>query len=165
MSRLHLYYGGWLALASAMQLAKPDSNKEFAMNISNVGQSFAAANLQSIKPVAPSAFNKESNAGASEPAAPRAVDMRNISLNEINELIKAGVDGLLDIVPAMPVSIYQPYIGEDAANTKVDYLGQIEGYIAFDRSQGKNTAFLEHVLGKVKVIDGTKFPAKVDVTA
>jgi len=134
------------------------------MNITNIGQRMAAANLQSAKLAATSNANKLTNANLQESGV-STVDMRNVSLNEINALIKVGVKGLLDIVPAMPVSIDGAFSSEDAANIKVDYLGQIEGYIAFDKSQGKDTAFLEQVLSNIKKIDGMKLTAKVDVMA
>lgn len=130
------------------------------MNISNIGSGFAAASMASGKSLPPQELPK-ADISADKNRSSGTVDMRNVSLNEINALIKSGVDGLLDMLPAIP-SVYGEYAG-DAANVKVDFIGTIEGHIAFKKSLGEDTAFLEKVLKNVKNIDGTALPPKVDV--
>lgn len=79
----------------------------------------------------------------------------------INALIKSGVDGLLDILPAFPSTISGEYSG-DVMNVKTEYIGTIEGHIAFKKSIGEDTAFLQKVLEKVKRLDGSKLPSTID---
>lgn len=131
------------------------------MNISNIGSSFAAARVASGKTF-PSQERAKVSVAADKSQSTETVDMRNVSLNEINALIKSGVDGLLDILPAIPSPIYGEY-ADDAANVKVDFIDTIEGHIAFKKSRGEDTAFLEKVLKNVKNIDGMALPPKVDV--
>jgi hypothetical protein len=135
------------------------------MNISNVRQNYAATTVQGGN-VSPTSNVVEASRPVNEPGSQsRTVDMRNVSLNEINELIKSGVDELLDIVPFIPPQIIAERGAEYAANLKIDYIGQIQGAIEFERSIGSNTEFLERVLENVKEIDGMRIPDGIHVIA
>ncbi len=98
--------------------------------------------------------------------------MRNVSLAEINQLIKSGVDGLLDVLPVSNIGESMRLANSGAAsdreilmNQKVDFIGQIEKSIAFEKSRGLSTAFLENVLANLNRIDGMSLPASMDITA
>ncbi|MFN6263043.1 MAG: hypothetical protein ACK4XG_09545 [Chromatiaceae bacterium] len=142
------------------------------MYISNSRQGLAVTSIQNanalLKP------DSEETIKASEPEPnTKTIDLRNISFNEINELIKAGVEGFLDIVPNMPGQFNSiPSMAtknndqrgyEYAANTKIDYLGQVQGYIDFEKSSGRNASNLENVLKKLKEIDGMKVPDRINI--
>jgi len=98
--------------------------------------------------------------------------MRNISLNEINQLIKSGVNGLLD---RLPLNNYadvteitnsgNPADLEYLMNQKYDVIGNTEKSIEFAKSIGKSTEFLEKVLANLNRINGMEFPPKIDITA
>ncbi|MDX8125677.1 hypothetical protein QLH52_00120 [Methylomonas sp. OY6] len=134
------------------------------MNISNIGPSLAASRAVSGKTLPSPAIAKIAEA-ADQSQAPRTVDMRRVSLNEINALIKSGVDGLLDVVPYIPTATINSSGAGDAGDVKVDYLGQIEAQIEFQKSRHEDTAFLEKVLSNVKRLDGMALPPKLDVMA
>jgi hypothetical protein len=95
----------------------------------------------------------------------KTINMRNVSLNEINALIRAGVDGLLDIAPAVSSQLNNPYETGSAANIKVDFISQIEATIEFQKSRGENVDFLNHVLANIKSIDGMKMPTGINTVA
>ena len=112
------------------------------MDISNIGQYLPSTSVQSGKsePVQPA--NKAIQAGEAteEVKVPRRkVDMRNISLNEINELIKGGEHVLLERIPWGGIDIdrfkndaddsYREYL----ANKKIDFIGATEGAIKFEK--------------------------------
>lgn len=116
----------------------------------------------------------EENIKASEPEPnSKTINLRNISFNEINELIKAGVEGFSDICPNIPGQFNSiPSMAtpnnerrgdEYAANAKIDYLGQVQGYIDFEKSSGRNSSYLESVLKKLKEIDGMKVPEIINI--
>jgi hypothetical protein len=132
------------------------------MNISTIGPNLAATRAASGKTLQPQPIGKVEEA-TDQNQASRTVDMRQVSLNEINALIKSGVDGLLDIVPYSPTATINPSGAQDAGDVKVDYLGQIEGLIEFQKSRHEDTTFLEKVLNNVKRIDGMALPPKLDV--
>ena len=132
------------------------------MNISNVGQNLPTSSVQSSKNVPHQTISKPVSTEKSS-LLYQTVDMRNVSLNEINQLIKNGEEGLLDVLPFIPPNIINQYGSEYAANVKVDFLGQIEKNIEFKKSRGEDTAFMEKVLENIKNIDGTKIPLKIDV--
>lgn len=134
------------------------------MDISNIGQTLPASSVQSGKNVPHQAVLKATDSIDETSSPYRTVDMRNVSLNEINELIRSGVDGLLDVVPFIRPNIINQYGSEYAANVKVDFLSQIETDIEFKKSRGEDTAFIEKVLENIQNIDGTKMPLKLDVT-
>lgn len=130
------------------------------MNVSTIRTTFAANPLPSGRALPPTKADKPYVA-ASDPNFPKSVDMHNLTLNEINALIKSGVDGLLDILPAIPSPISGEYSG-DVMNLKTDYIGTIEGHIAFKKSIGEDTAFLQKVLERVKRLDGSKLPSTIN---
>ncbi|MDT4289150.1 hypothetical protein RO575_06255 [Methylomonas sp. MO1] len=134
------------------------------MNISPIGTNLAANQAVSGKTLPPQSIGKVVEV-AEQSQASRTVNMRQVSLNEINALIKSGVDGLLDVVPYIPISTSNPFAAPDAGDLKVDYLGQIEGMIDFQKSRHEDTTFLEKVLNNVKRIDGMALPPKLDVMA
>jgi hypothetical protein len=133
------------------------------MNVSMVGQIFPASNYLSGKNMPVSTANESNDVSTDTHPRSKKIDMSNISLNEINALIKSGVSELLDVVPCIPLQVMkQP---EYAANYKIDLLGQVEKTIAYNESIGEDTALLEKVLEKIKSIDGMELPASVDTTA
>lgn len=134
------------------------------MNVSTISPNLAASRTVSGKTL-PSPPQVKMDATGDRQPSPPAVDMRNVSLNEINALIKSGVDGLLDVVPYMPTATINPSAAADAGDVKVDYLGQIEGLIEFRKSRHEDTAFLERVLSNVTRLDGMALPTKLDVMA
>jgi len=141
------------------------------MNVTSIGQYLPTANTQSGKNVAAQAPRNISPSNENQQSIPRKVDMRNISLNEINELIRAGVDGLLDVMPWPGINLEQfkndidGSYREQLANKKIDFLGQIERSISFEKSRGQSTNFLDNILSNLKQIHGTEFPSKIDTTA
>ncbi|WP_426992467.1 hypothetical protein [Methylomonas sp. CM2] len=132
------------------------------MNIAAIGQTLAAYAAQTGNSRPAIATSREAGATSAVDSTARTVDLHNVSLNEINSLIKAGVDGLLDIVPMMHGNLFANTEPQAQADVKIDYLGQIEGAIAFDKSRGTNTDFLESVLTKLKRIDGMPLPGGLD---
>lgn len=135
------------------------------MYINNMLKTNAATIVQNGNFLPKSEAVQANSQVAESSSQPRKVDMKNISLNEINELIKSGVDGLLDIAPAIPgMSIDgQDFDIEYAADVKIDLLGQIQGYIDFNKSIGESTAFAERVYDNLKKIDGTDMPKRFHV--
>lgn len=132
------------------------------MNINPIGQTLAAYTAQAGNSRPANPASREAGATPVAGNATRTVDLHNVSLNEINSLIKAGVDGLLDIAPMMHGNLFANADPQARADVKIDYLGQIEGAIAFDKSRGANTDFLESVLTRLKRIDGMPLPGGVD---
>lgn len=96
---------------------------------------------------------------------PEHIDLRNISMNEVNELIKAGHEIFLEVKPFVSPFIIAEHGKEYAANIKVDYLGQIESSIAYKRSVNEDTSFLDNVLESLLEIQGKEFPSRVDTYA
>lgn len=135
------------------------------MNISNIGQAISSETTQSGKDIPPRTINRMASSTDDTRSSSRAVDMSNVSLNEINSLIRSGVDGLLDMVPFISPNVINQFGGEYAAGIKVNFLGQIEDAIEYNNSMGKETAFLQKVLDNIKHIDGTILPYKVNVFA
>lgn len=133
------------------------------MQINSLRQVYNAVPVQAenLLPIS-DVVEQQSQEGTSIPPE-RTVDMRSVSLNEINALIKSGVNGLLDKLPFIPLHDVNGRSSEYAANVKIDYLGQIEGAIDFQKRTGKNTDFLEAVLENVRKIDGMKIPVRIDV--
>lgn len=102
----------------------------------------------------------------------KTIDMKNISLNEVNHLIRAGFTELLDVVPNIPglATINLNGSGhsknqEDYSDVKIDFIAQIEGYIEFEKSLGRRDQSLENFLEKIKKLDGMKMPETIDVKA
>ncbi|WP_445367207.1 hypothetical protein ACH5Y9_19140 [Methylomonas sp. BW4-1] len=90
------------------------------MNISNIGPNLAASRAVSGKTLPSPAIAKVAEV-ADQSQTPRTVDMRRVSLNEINALIKSGVDGLLDVVPYIPTATINSSGAGDVGDVKVDY--------------------------------------------
>ena len=69
--------------------------------------------------------------------------MRNISINEVNTLVKSGESALLDVVPFIPPSILQQYDydSEKVGKINVDLIGQVEASIKFKKSICESTSF------------------------
>lgn len=101
----------------------------------------------------------------STPTPARTLNMRSISLHEINTLIQAGVDGLLDILPAIPGVLVNADEPTPAVDAKIDFIGQIEAHIAFKQSLGESVDFLNQVLSNIKHLDGMVMPASIDIRA
>ncbi len=135
------------------------------MNISNIGQIFPPSGVQNGEDVSQKADFKANDSIDEPGSASKTVDMRNVSLNEVNQLIRSGTDELLQIVPFVPPHIINKYGPEYAAGVKVDFLGQVETSLEFHRSRGEETGILEKVLEKLIDIDGTVISTKVDVMA
>lgn len=97
----------------------------------------------------------------------KQVNLRDVSINEINALIKSGNTELLDVVPFIPPHILKQYNydGESIGNHRVDLLGQVEKSIDFKKSIGENTRLLDAVLENLKNIDGSYLTTKIDITA
>jgi len=135
------------------------------MNISSMGMNFPVQNIQSGNNTPSKIASAASDSNIQSTHQSKAVDMRNVSLNEINALIRSGVDGLLDTMPFISPLIVNQYGAEYAANIKVDFLAQLENSIEFKKSNGEDTAFIEKILDNLKEIDGTKVPAKINISA
>lgn len=135
------------------------------MKISNTNLSAipAASSVAHIKPE--NSTNQKLASTSNDSAQPKTIDMRNISLNEINTLIKAGVDGLLDILPAVPAALNSQNSDAFASDVKVDFIRQLEANIDFKKSMGENVDFLSQVLANIKSLDGMKFPLNINTTA
>ena len=133
------------------------------MNISSLGQNFTAINTSSGHKVP--FQSKIENSISQNDYQSTKVDMRNISIDDINTLIKSGESALLDVVPFIPPHILQQYDydPEKIGKTKVDLIGQVETSIEFNKSIGENTEFLESVLSRFKDLDGTNLYRKIDV--
>lgn len=131
------------------------------MNIANIASGFAANWSAGGKTLPARQLIQTELAADRQPAAAK-VDMHHVSLNEINALIKSGVDGLLDVLPAIPSSINGDY-ADDVGDVKVDFIASIEGQIAFNKSRNEDTTFLQQVLNKVKKLDGMALPTRLDL--
>ncbi len=129
------------------------------MHISYIGQKIPSLAIPGGKNNPHNSTYKFSDSAHKNSNPAQTVDMRNVSLNEINALIRSGETGLLDIVPYISRDIIDNYGAEYASNVKVDYLGQIESSIAFKKSRGEDTTFMEKVLKNVIRIDGRELPA------
>lgn len=137
------------------------------MSISTIGQNASILNVQNERNL-----NLESKPASeitdttdNAKSQPRQIDFRNISLNEVNELIKSGVEGLLEVAPFVSPDIIEKHGSGYAANIKVDFLAQIESSITFGKSIGEDTSFAEKVLADILKINGSDFPSKIDTVA
>ena len=77
------------------------------MNISAIGQNFTATNARSGNTFPPNSTIENSISQKSTEST--KIDMRNISIDEVNSLIKSGESALLDVVPFIPPNILQQY--------------------------------------------------------
>ncbi|NTS78504.1 hypothetical protein HR060_16800 [Catenovulum sp. SM1970] len=133
------------------------------MNISSLGQNFSAINLSSDHKV-PLQSKIENNTSQNDSKA-KKIDMRNISIDEVNTLIKSGETALLDVVPFISPNMLKQYDydTEKIGKIRVDLIGQVETSIEFKKSIGENTEFLENVLNKFKNLDGVDLNKKIDL--
>ena len=97
---------------------------------------------------------------------PNKVNLRDISINEINNLIKAGRSELLDIVPWVPTATIQSgsYSPEPIGEYRVDLIGQVVKYIEFNKSTGRDNSVLNKVLDNLLKLDGAELPPRLDVS-
>lgn len=86
------------------------------------------------------------------------VNLRDISINEINTLIKAGYTEFLEVVPIISDKLINEYGRENTGQIKVDYLGQIESIINFRKSNNEDVSRYEILLAKLEKIDGSLMP-------
>lgn len=135
------------------------------MNISPLGQSFTATNSFSGNIVQPQ--SKIENSISQNNTQSTKVDMRNISIHEVNTLIKSGESSLLDVVPFIPPNTLQQYSydPEKIGTIRVDLIGQVETSIEFKKSMGESTDFLDRVLRNFEALDGTELNKRIDVLA
>jgi hypothetical protein len=135
------------------------------MNVSALGQNFTAINTSSGNKV-PFQSKIENSISQSDSKSTK-IDMRNISIDDINTLIRSGESALLDVAPFIPPHILQQYDydPEKIGKLNVDLIGQVETVIEFHKNIGENTDFLENVLSKFKDLDGSNLYRKIDVLA
>ena len=133
------------------------------MNISSLGQNFATNTLSGGHKV-PFQSKIESNTNQNDSTTTK-IDMRNISIDEVNTLIKSGEVALLDVVPFISPNILQQYDydPEKIGKIRVDLIGQVETSIEFKKSIGENTDFLDNVLNKLEKLDGIKLNEKIEL--
>lgn len=136
------------------------------MNIAPIVQGFSVQSLHSGNSLPKT--EKVSSADTSDNIGKSAkqVDLRDVSINEINSLIKSGKTELLEVVPFIPPHILKQYNYDPEAigNHRADLLGQVEKSIDFKKSIGENANFLEKVLENLKSIDGVYLTTKIDIT-
>ncbi|KZN44654.1 hypothetical protein [Pseudoalteromonas luteoviolacea] len=87
------------------------------------------------------------------------IDMRNISPNEYNELVRSGVADLPVPMVLPGGRIYLDGRQADMGDVKTDYIGQIEQSIEFNQDIGDfdQIAFLKDRLAIVKGLHGQTF--------
>jgi hypothetical protein len=133
------------------------------MNISKVVHAVATKSNQSSEKASLKSINKVTVNDNCDSTPPKVVNMRNVSLNEINELIKSGVDGLLDILPYSP-SQSVGYSGSKVSGSiKVDFISHVENQIKFQESIGGNAVLLKKILANIKEINGMEMPQKINL--
>ena len=91
----------------------------------------------------------------------RFIGPHSISLNEVNALIKSGSDQLLNVVPLISPNTISDIGTVAASELKVDLLHQVETMIAFKRSKGENTSYLEEVESTLSELRNQPFPKRV----
>ena len=123
------------------------------MNISTLGQNFTTSALSGGHKL-PLQSKIESNTSQNDSITTK-IDMRNISIDEVNTLIKSGEAALLDVVPFISPNILQQYDydPEKIGKIRVDLIGQVETSIEFKKSTGENTDFPENTLNKFEKLD------------
>lgn len=137
------------------------------MNIASLGPGYSAPStasgnaLPQTEKTGPSGLPESGGRGS----AP--TDLRNVSIDEINTLIKSGKTELLDVVPFIPPNTLEQYNydPESIGSHRVDLLGQVEKSMEFKASRGEDTSALEKALENLKQIDGSYLPAKIDIIA
>ena len=133
------------------------------MKISTIMQTVAIKNNQTSEKVQQTLVNKVTVNDSNNSSCPKVVNLRNVSLNEINELIKSGVGGFLDIVPYNPSQSVSQTGSENAGDIKIDYISHVENQIKFKKNIGGDIAFLEKILANFKEIDGMEIPTKINL--
>jgi hypothetical protein len=133
------------------------------MNVSALGKVYCSVNISGGNEIPPQS-KIESDVSKNNYQSTK-IDMRNISIDEVNTLIKSGESALLDVVPFIPPNILQQYDynPEKIEGIRVDLIGQVETSIEFKKNRGENTDFLENVLKKFKDLDGVELNKKIDV--
>ncbi|GAB4182381.1 MAG: hypothetical protein Tsb002_03600 [Wenzhouxiangellaceae bacterium] len=120
----------------------------------------SAAQADKPKPQSDSSFSEHTR--QLQTPSEKKIDMRNISLNDINELIRSGIDGgLLDVMPINALKDANGNFLPNAGlglNEKFDFMAQVENSIIFNKSIGKSTEVLEKILLKMDGIHGKAFP-------
>lgn len=135
------------------------------MNISNIGSYFSTELFIGRNNNQRNISDGTTELPQDKAPQPETIDMRNVSLDEINNLIMSGVEGLLDIVPATGNNAVSGYSSEYTGSTKIDLLGQVEVYIKYQKSINDDASGLERILDNLKKIDGMKIPRSVSTLA
>lgn len=135
------------------------------MSISTLGQNFSATLPSSGTKILLQA--KIENDASPNSSHPTKIDMRNISIDEINTLIKSGESAFLDVAPFINPSTLQQYDTnpEKIGKIRVDLISQIEASIELKKSLGEGTDFLDNILKKFKDLDGTQLNKKINLFA
>jgi hypothetical protein len=83
----------------------------------------------------------------------KKIDLHNISQNEVNELIRAGILDLdSNTLVSISPEIFQKHGSEYAMNMKVDLIKQTENKIAYNKSIGEPTEFDEKALARLNSV-------------
>lgn len=92
------------------------------------------------------------------------LNLHDVSISEINTLIKAGTIEVLDVLPFIPPHVLEQYNYEPelVGKHRVNLLGQLEQSIDFKKSIGENTTMLEEVLANLSKLDGSYLPIQVN---
>lgn len=135
----------------------------FEMIIGNVKDSSAYINTISN--------NTPSEEGNNLPPSPpqttndsSSLNLHNISVKEINNLIKSGELGL-GAVPFINPETINAHGVEAVQDMKIDYLGQVEKSVEFSRSIGQPNENMEQFLEQLRQLQGKKSNARVDTYA
>ncbi len=135
------------------------------MYISSVGQTFAASTVSGGKAVPVQTADKPADVAGEVVPQARTINFRNVSQNELNQMVKAGKIELEDAFMLVPPNIVNEYGQEQAQNYKMDHLGALEKYAGFLIGMGEDASRVEQTIMRLKKVDGTEMPTKLDVTA
>ncbi len=137
------------------------------MNISAITQNFATSTVKSGNKLPQYESARIDEAAKNTETSSEQIDLRNVSVNEVNSLIKSGKTELLRVAPFIPPNVLEQYNynSEAIGEHRVDLLGQVETSIEFKKSLDEDTRFLQAVLDSFMKIDGTKFPEELDLVA
>lgn len=146
------------------------------MDISNINRHIPISNTQTSS-YKTSDINPAKELTAMENTQPKKIDFRNITPNEINDLIKSGVIDLESTsIPSNIVAATLPhpqqnnpvnfeYELELAKNTKIDFLADIETSIAFKENVGEDASIHKKKLETLLAINGSDFPVSIKTEA
>jgi hypothetical protein len=96
----------------------------------------------------------------------KKIDLHNISQNEVNELIRAGILDLdANTLIIIPDKIVEKYGKEYAMNIKIDLIKQTENKIAYNKSVGQPTEHDEKALTYLNSIHGKDIKAFSEILA